>query len=153
MIASSSATEEVVRSSRAAQKQLKLYEQLLGLRIQLQRPYQLLNKLPPIGKEVGHLRSIDLGVLDFDLADDLRGIVCSLGSISGVSNDSFAQTSHHTDVDLNAIWNGIEEHQHQQFSSQWRHVLDKMHDKTLLGGGVKGQGLKVFHTSFWNKVW
>lgn len=152
MIATSSSTDEVVRSARAAQRHLKVYEQLLGVRIQMQKPIQLLNKLPPVIKEGGEFHCLQLGSLDDNVASKLRGILSDVSTLSGVNDSAFQQSPHHTDADLNAIWSEISSHQQRQFSRTWRPVLDKMHDKTLLNGGVKSQSLKVFHTSFWNKV-
>lgn len=151
MIASNLSADEVVCSSRSAQRKLKLYEQLLGLRIQMQKPIQLIDKLPPVVMRDGEYVTLELGIFDATVSGDLRGMLSTLGSLQGIKDSAFSEVPHSVD-DLDCIWSGIVAQQQRQYNSLWRPVLDKMHDKTLLGGGVKAQSLKVFHTSFWNKV-
>lgn len=151
-MANNASSQEIVRSSRAAQRKLKLYEKLLGLRIQLQKPIQLMNKLPPVIKEDGEYQTLTIGVVDEEVASAMRGVLSDVCELSGVKSSALSSPVHHTGDDLNTIWSGIIAHQQKQYNSLWRPVLDKMHDKTLLSGGVKAQSLKVFHTSFWNKV-
>lgn len=147
MLLTKVSADDVLNSSRAAQQQLKLYEQALGLRIQMQKSLQLANHLPPVlKKEDGTYETVEVGPIDANVASSLRSLLLSVASLTNNQLPSIASAENDTEH----LWQSIHQHQQNLHESKWRRVLDRMHEKTLIG--AKAQSLKVFNQSFWTKV-
>jgi hypothetical protein len=157
--------DSILQSSKQAQQEIKAYNQLLGLRIQLQRSVQLVNSWPPLLQSQSEeeedaenpLQSI--GIPDEEIVANLKQSLKSLIRI-GISQEGIKRDVEEGELndidwveDIESVWEIIESNQSNLFKNNWEPTLNKMQEKALFTmNGAKSQTLKVFNKSFWDKV-
>lgn len=143
-------SDHLLRSARAAQQQIELYDQILALRIQMQKVVQLSHSLPPvIRNSEENFETLFEPCVEGDVTESMRKLLVEVTSISD-PNLPKSISSFSASNDLESVWEAIYEYQSDLYHSKWQRVLDRMHEKSLIGS--KLPSLKTFHQSFWNKV-
>lgn len=148
-------------AAKAAKSSILYWEQLFRGRILLQKSLQIANKLPVVDDllELAEEERMDLAT---ELNTSQNMLKSLLQELVGQQNPSVAndrpskkskpsQSSNPTFVDEDEAWNAIHSADEVLMQTKWRPALTAMHRKV---NGLTGQKkeLKVFQTSFWDKV-
>ena len=126
--------DDRLQASRQASVLLKVWENLLGFRISLQKAFDLGNKLP-----------VNSGVCDLPHADFLIDIVSNLFRMLEVND--LAQGHSNSIVSWDDIMN-----QRSKLTSKWKNVLNKWHSRLQFGSKDALMKMKTFKNSFWDNV-
>ena len=132
-------------TSRLAREEMKIYDQLLGIRIQLQKSLDTANQLP-----VGGINPVDnSGEVDDVkevLTKKLEGIIADL-----VTMDEGDNKEDGSDNDI-LTWKCIARQQRDLEEDSWNSVLNKLHARLNFGSENARQKMKVFGSSFFDQV-
>lgn len=145
----------------AASSSVKSWEQILGLRILLQKSIDTANQLPPF--DVGAVltdkeASTSLTSVRKPLVEDLRGILSDLVSCNKKKrkhdeidvNDN-TDTISSSSTSTNQLWSLVYEGQ-RTAEDRWKTVLNKWHARIHFGSEQAKSKMKVFNASLWDQV-
>lgn len=157
MFAQSSADQ--LRASALANEHTKGWEQLLALRISLQKSIDIGNKLPAEELEDVYSADSDLSAARGDLTNNLRSVLGDLTNILNVQAENIpsesefaAPTSSKRKRNSDIItWDEVCASQNHM-DSYWERVVNKWHARLNFGSEQNKNKLKTFNHSFWSQV-
>lgn len=143
--------EEQQSASTAATEQVKLWENIIGLRISLQRSLDTGNKLP--GKDfLSSLADNDKAVKNqvAVVKDSLKGLLGDLNYLLDVqAKDSSSTKKRKLNEDVK--WEDIARTQ-ENFRPSWESTINKWHARLHFGSEQVKSKMKVFNQTIWEQV-
>eukprot|EP01041_Mallomonas_annulata_P000592 gene592-1145_t len=152
MLLSSNQNQSILASSAGAQ--IKAWEQILSIRITLQRTIDLVHKLPNLH---------DFGLL-CDSNDDIKDAKSTLSNTMGVLSDNMislleSQSEKITNKNMdrkrvrdpNPTWERLSRAD-QMLESRWRSVVNTHHARLHFGSEQAQSKLKVLNQSLWDQI-
>ena len=154
MFAQSSADQ--LRASSLANEHTKGWEQLLALRISLQKSIDIGNKLPCEEYEEVYQADKELNEARNDLCSDLRTV---LGDLTNVLNAQAEVIPSETEFNgstkrkrnSDISWEDVIASQNHM-DPYWEKVVNKWHARLNFGSEQNKSKLKTFNHSVWNQV-
>lgn len=152
-----STTQDHISASVLAGLHLRSWEKTLALRVSIQKPMDLANRLPAEfavpsdGK--GELFE-NLSVLTNQLKRQVHDMSDLLNSeVQRSSDKSVKHKAAKVDTgDMDALWNDLYNAQNQLQTLRWEPVLNKWHARLNFGSEKTKAKLKVFTQTMWNQV-
>lgn len=152
-----STTQDHISASVLAGLHLRSWEKALALRVSIQKPLDLANRLPAefsvvqnskeeIYENISTLTN-QLKRQVFDVSDLLH---TEVERSSGHASRTKVARSETTDMDQ--LWNDLQAAQNQLQTSRWEPVLNKWHARLNFGSEKTKSKLKVFTQTMWDQV-
>lgn len=157
MFAQSSADQ--LKASSLANEHTKAWEQLLALRISLQKSIDIGNKLPADDFNEVYQTGNELPGARSDLCNSLRTVLGDLTNVLNVQAESVPvdgdfidPTSSKRKRNDEITWEEVCASQNHM-DSYWEKTIDKWHARLNFGSEQNKSKLKTFNHSIWSQVW
>lgn len=152
-----STTQDHISASVLAGLHLRAWEKALALRVSIQKPLDLANRLPAefaVSKDSKDETSENLiGLTNqlkrqvYDVADLLSSEVQRSSGQAVKSKSVRSETA-----DIHTLWDDLYSAQTQLQTTRWEPILNKWHARLNFGSEKTKSKLKVFTQTMWNQV-
>lgn len=155
MFAQSSADQ--LKASSLASEHTRCWEQLLALRISLQKSVDIGNKLPAEDFDDVYQADAELSEARSDLCGDLRAILGDLTDVLNVqaenipSDSVFSAPTAKRKRSSDILWEDVCASQNH-LDSYWEKVVNKWHARLNFGSEQNKNKMKTFNHSIWHQV-
>jgi hypothetical protein len=140
---SSEFEENESAAARSALKQIKVFEQIIGLRIMLQKPLEVTSQLPLCSENDVFFKSADMRNMSREYSLLIAELMRSASS-AGASNQNVT-------ANFSDMWTSIYSQQ-TEMEHKWKNVIDKWHARVNFGSEHMKSKLKVLNFSICEQV-
>ena len=135
------------RAAQLAQLHLKTWEAGLALRISLQKPLDVCNKLPVFSERTEE--NIEGGVA----SDEIRGRLADMMELLEAQKPTASKKRKFDafSADEDEIWEHIS-HIQSDLKSDWKPTVDKWHARLNYGSEKAKSSLKILSSTIWEQV-
>jgi hypothetical protein len=131
--------------STAASKQLKMFDQSIGLRISLQRLNDAANQLP-VDDNLLFDENVEIRNISEILTDLKYLLKIQMKGSENSSNHNFGSSNIETE------WNDIIELQNK-LTESWEPIVNKWHARVNFGSEKVKSSMKIFNRTIWQQVY